>query len=53
MLWFGVPGEVASGLYFHQVTEKEGFTVRRLVCIFGCYRKSEGVTSILMTRCAP
>ena len=40
MLWFGVPGEVASGPGFHQVTEKEGCVRLRVVYILGLYRKS-------------
>ena len=33
ILWSGLPGKVASGLYFHQVIEKEGVAVRRMVYI--------------------
>ena len=33
MLWSAVPGRPGFGLYFHQVIEKEGVAVRRLVYI--------------------
>ena len=38
MLWFGLPGKVASGLCFHQVTEKEGVVLLRQVYILVIYR---------------
>ncbi len=41
ILWLLPPGRLGFGLYFHQVTEKEGLAVLKTVYIMGLYRKWE------------
>ena len=52
ILWSAALGWPAGGLLFHQVIEKEGVAIRRMVYILVIIGSPGGVTSNFRIRCA-